>query len=327
MNVARPNRESRPEALDRGSSAVPTRRSRRRDDETGAMLILALVFVVVISVITGTLTTWATNALNDTGKFNAALSFESAANSAVELALQNVRYNFATQTLNAVPPQPCWTTSPAVSQVTLNNQTVSVWCSTAWSPLSSNTRVVTFSACVSNFVGSPSLAAMNGAATSCAANPLLQSVISFDDFPSTISASNCPPGSGGSTSTCGTRLAVQSWAFNVTSPTVTSITCGSFTQCSKNPTLAPCVSPQELVTVSGTSLNGATAVNFFVPQASNNAIFSASPVTSSTASVTVCGPSGLSAGTTYQVTVTTPAGTSVPSTYVAGTGPSSSLPY
>ncbi|HEY5120660.1 MAG TPA: hypothetical protein VII84_03705, partial [Acidimicrobiales bacterium] len=221
------------------------RRTKRTDDERGALLILALIFIVVISVIAGSLTTWVTNDLNNTGKFDSALSYESTANSAVELALQSVRYNFAAQTLNAVPPQPCWTTAPSVSQVTFNTQTVSVWCTTNWSPLSPNTRAVTFYACRSNFSGTPTLADMNTAATACALNPLLQAVIAFDDFPNTISASNCPPNSGGSSSTCGTTLTVQSWAYGVSPPSVFGV--GDATSPSQCP-----LPGSKLITISGT---------------------------------------------------------------------------
>jgi hypothetical protein len=280
-----------------------TRRTKRSDDESGAMLILALIFITIISVVAGSLTTWATNDLNNTGKFNAALNFESSANSAVELALQNVRNSFAAQTLNAVPPQPCWTTSPSVSQVAFNQQTVSVWCSANWSPVSSSTRIVTISACLSNLPATPTLAVMNAAATACAASPLVQTVVAFDDFPATISASNCPPGSGGVSSTCGTKLTVLSWTFGVSPPTVSNVSDAASVLCA----------PAKMVTITGTLLTGATKVQFFVPQAGNNAIFSANPLAGgSDTVVTACGPSGLSAGSTYQVSVTTPAGTTVP---------------
>ena len=286
------------------SSFRGLRRTKRADDETGALLILALVFILVISVVAGSLTTWVTNDLNNTGKFDSALSYESAANSAVEVAIQYVRYNFASQTLNAVPPQPCWTTAPSVSQETFNGQTVSVWCTTNWSPLSANTRVVTFYACRSNFSGTPLLADMNTASTACALSPMLQAVIAFDDYPSTISASNCLPGNGGSSYTCGTTLTIQSWAFGVSPPTVSAV---------GDPTTGSCTSPSKLVTITGTGLTGATAVSFSVLPSSNNAIFSASQVTVvSDTSVTACGAIGMTANTTYQVTVTTPNGTSVP---------------
>ena len=280
------------------------RRSNQADDESGATLILALIFIFAVSVIVSSLTSWVTNDLNNTGKFDAALQFESTANSAVELAIQNTRFNFAIQTLNAVPPQPCWTTSPSVSQIALNTQTVSVWCTTSWAPMSASTRVVTFFVCQSNFVGTPTLSIMNAAATACALNPLLQTVIAFDDYPNTISASNCPPGSGGAGSTCGTKLTVKSWTFGTSPPSVSGVV---------DAVSASCTSPSKLVTITGTGLTGATAVNFFVPQVSGNAIFSASPLAGGSAtSVTVCGPSGMTTGSKYQVTVTTPNGTSVP---------------
>jgi hypothetical protein len=282
------------------------------DDETGALLILALVFILVISVIAGSLTMWVTNDLNNTGKFDSAQSYESAANSAVEVAIQYVRYNFAAQTLNAVPPQPCWTAAPSVSQETFNGQTVSVWCTTTWSPLSANTRVVTFYACRSNFSGTVLLADMNTAATACALSPMLQATIAFDDFPSTISASNCPPGSlVGGTNTCGTTLTIESWAFGVTPPTVSSVAEVSLNGCLQG------------VQIDGTLLSNATAANFSVLPSSNNAIFTTITVNPQPdGSIIVCAPSGMTANTTYQVTVTTPNGTSVPTTVGA-----SSLTY
>jgi hypothetical protein len=284
MTIPRPQRTAHASMVPSPPDFPGARRLNPAEGESGATLILALIFIVVISVIVASLTTWVSNDLNNTGKFDAALQFESTANSGVEVALQNVRFNFATQTLNAVPPQPCWTTSPSVSQVTFNSQTVSVWCTTSWSPVSANTRLVTLYVCRSNFVGTPTLAAMNVASTACAVNPLLQSVIAFDDYPNTISAANC---------------------FGVFPPNVSGVV---------DAVSASCTSPSKLVTITGTSLTGATAVNFFVPQASNNAIFSASPLSGGSAtSVKVCGPSGLSTGSTYQVTVTTPNGTSVPS--------------
>src|ERR1017187_10080716 len=161
----------------------------RFNDETGALLILALVFMTVISVICASLSLWATNNLNNTSKFATALSTQSASNSATQLAVQDVRYNFSTATLNASPPQPCWTPlSPLapVSQAMFSAQNVAVWCSTQWNPLEANTRVVTFSTCPEPaFANGTSSTVINQAATACALNPFLQAVVQFDDFPST----------------------------------------------------------------------------------------------------------------------------------------------
>ena len=64
---------------------------------------------------------------------------------------------------------------------------MSTWCSTAWAPTSTSTRVVTIDACVSTT-----------SATSCATNPQLQVVVTFDDYlPGDATTSNeC-------TATCG----------------------------------------------------------------------------------------------------------------------------
>jgi hypothetical protein len=89
-----PNRgdlEGRPTARARSHG---WRARSRAEDETGALLILALVFLVVISALCASLSLWATNNLNNTGTFATALSLQSASNSVTQLAVQDVRYNF-----------------------------------------------------------------------------------------------------------------------------------------------------------------------------------------------------------------------------------------
>ena len=269
-------------------------------DERGATLILALIFIMVIGTISASVTRWATNDLNNTSKFGAALSLESAANSAVELALQSTRFNFQASTLNAAP-QPCWTaSSPPAAQQAFNNQTVSVWCSTAWNPLSSKTRVITYSACQSAFISTDTAATIATAGIACAESPLLQATVAFDDYPGTIGAANCIPGSSGAGFTCGTSLQILSWAFGVAPPVVTAVSKPANT----------CTLPSKLVSISGTLLNGATMVNFIPTASSNNVVISVAPASVSATTVTVCGTSAMTSGSNYQVTVTTPAGTS-----------------
>lgn len=270
-------------------------------------MILALIFIVVIGTISASITTWATNDLNNTSKFGSAFALQSAANSVVELALQSTRYNFETATLNAAP-QTCWTaTSPLVYQQSFNVQTVSVWCSTSWSPLNNlgQTRVVTISACKSSFISTDTFATTFATAgIACAEVPLLQATVAFDDYPSTIGAANCIPGtlSTDPTSTCGTSLQILSWAFGMAPPVVSAVSDASS---------LPCTAPAKLVTVTGTLLNGATLVNFIPTASSNNVVISVTPVAGGSAtSVTACGTGAMTGGSMYQVTVTTPAGTS-----------------
>ena len=73
------------------------------------------------------------------------------------------------------------------SSVTVDNVTVDVWCSMSWLPFSvtAQNRNITYSACVVPVNPTPTDPVPT--ATSCAAAPLLQALVSFDD----------PPGPGG----------------------------------------------------------------------------------------------------------------------------------
>jgi len=292
MMVAGSKRRSRP----------TTTRPKRSEDESGALLILALIFMTVIATICASLTVWASSDLNNTSKFGSALSLQDASNSITQLALQDIRYNFTDSTLNASPPQPCWTpqSAPLVSQELFNNENVAVWCSTQWNPLSPTTRVVTFSTCLdAGNVPVPAGASstlITQYATACQANPFLQVVVDFDDFPSTIAASNCSPQGN---STCGTTFSVVSWAFGAPVPSVATV--GESANSS-------CASTKE-IDVTGAQLTGATLVNVVLSSA-NNVIFTAPVLSGGTGSLSACAPSQMKSGTTYQVSVTTPSGTS-----------------
>ena len=118
--------------------------------EAGAVLVLALLFLVVVGGVVGSLATWAQNDLNNTAKFTAARSVQYAADSATEVAIQDIRYSplLATgQTLNASPPTYCWNNPGTPELPPVDGVSMDVWCSTAWNPSSANTRVVTFSTC------------------------------------------------------------------------------------------------------------------------------------------------------------------------------------
>jgi len=279
-------------------------RTKRADDETGALLILALIFLVVISALCASLSLWATNNLNNTGKFATSLSLQSASNSITQLAVQDVRYNFSDSTLNTSPPQPCWTSAPPlapVSQQQFGAVNVAVWCTTQWNPLSADTRVVTFTACPETAFPNGTLAGtINAAATACAANPFLEAVVEFDDFPTSISADNCLPLSN---TTCGTTFTVLSWAFDPLVPSVATITVSPSTT-------AQCTSSRE-IDITGTNLTGASSVNV-IQSAANNVVFPAGLVPSLTTatSLTACAVPQMEPGVAYSLTVTTPNGTS-----------------
>ena len=165
----------------------------RRDDE-GAVLVLALFFLVIMSLIITGLLSWTQNDLINVAHFKAHRSLQYSAGGAVEVAMQNVRYNYSAP---SALPQSCPGTTPSIS-IDPNSPTMSVWCFTVWQPFSSVTRVVTFLACQ---------ASVSEAA--CSANPTLQAVVTFDDYNGIVVAKPNP-----CTVTCGASFTVNQWVFN-----------------------------------------------------------------------------------------------------------------
>jgi hypothetical protein len=167
------NRKRRPER----------RRTNTARGDTGAVLVLALIFLTTASLIVGALSAWTVNDLSNTSSFTSARSLQYAARSATNLAVQSIRDTpllSPGQTLNASPPSYCWGTGAPSQLSNIDGAPpMSVWCSTAYAPSSTVTRVVTLSTCLSS--------AMVTAAATCAANPLLQAVVTFDDYPSGVS--------------------------------------------------------------------------------------------------------------------------------------------
>jgi hypothetical protein len=96
-----------------------------------------------------------------------------------------------------------------MSDLTTNGEDVAVWCSTVWTPLSANTRTVTFSACP---VTTSEEAAETDPqiATSCASNPTLQANVTFGDYPPNQIS---PPTTGECAVYCGTTMTVNSWLW------------------------------------------------------------------------------------------------------------------
>src|SRR5665213_3359951 len=160
--------------------------------ETGAVLILALVYLVSVSAIIAALSGWAINDLNDTSHFTSGFARQNAASSATEVAIQNVRYSSTplVQAPNTNPPVSCLGPNATPPSVTITNgpnsdptyytDTIAVWCSTVWAPTSSTTRTVTFWACESPVGGTTF--------TECQASQILKAVVVFDDYPSSLSA-------------------------------------------------------------------------------------------------------------------------------------------
>ena len=228
----------------------PAMHQRGQSRETGAVLILALLVLTAVSLIVLALLGWVGTSLNASGVFSSERSVESAATSAVDLAIQNSRYTFSTAMENASPPVPCWTENGSAPTIlTVNNQTIYVWCSMLWQPFSAQTRTITYSACLST--------ATTDAAT-CAAAPLLQAIETYDDYPPGIGTPSSGPVQCNLTSFCGQSQTQDSWAWHPTVPSVTSVSPSSGQITGINPSTGHPLS----VTITGNGFVNGASVNF-----------------------------------------------------------------
>jgi hypothetical protein len=163
-----------------------------RNKEAGAVLILALVYIIAISLVVAALVDWTMNDLNNTNHFHNASALDYAVTGAVEVAVQSMRTN-----PNYSPSYPgtetmgtCWTppSGESISQLTnpTSNYTVAVWCQTTQNLDSASTRVVTFYACQSTAAAaSDSSSAAESAGEACMAPGAdeLTAMVTFDDYP------------------------------------------------------------------------------------------------------------------------------------------------
>ena len=191
-------------------------------NETGAVLILALVYIIAISLIVGALADWAMNDLNNTTKFHSASALHYAVSSATNTAIQSIRYapfpstpTSAQYAGQATALGNCWTpavNSPA-SQIPIDGYTVAVWCSTVITLSQANTRTVTFYACVSTLTSSSSSSDISAAPGLCQLKDLLTAVVIFDDYPSgggVLLTTQCNLGVG----QCGEGQTLVSWIWS-----------------------------------------------------------------------------------------------------------------
>lgn len=167
--------------------------------EEGSVLILALVYLIAVSVTVAALAGWATNDLDNSNNFASARTLQTAAGSAAQLAIQSIRYApELSTTYDTSVPGACWGTTTAVA---LDGVSMLSWCSTTqYDPESAETRVVSIYTCLSTV-----------SAASCALQPYLDVTVTFDDYPPAGSA----PFSGSCTiyRTCGQGMTVNSWVW------------------------------------------------------------------------------------------------------------------
>lgn len=181
------------------SSTTAGWRIRRTDaGEDGAVLVLALIFMVASALLTVGLLTWSGNDLQSVAAFQQSRELNYAANSAMQTAIQQVRYS-----TTACP-------SSGLSFPSANGLTIDIWCNPPSPQAEGGTnasRRITFTACSSTAVT---------AHTCSSSNPYLQAIVSYDDYSSTgpnpqlIAGVPC-------SNTCGTTMKIDSWVFAQTS--------------------------------------------------------------------------------------------------------------
>jgi IPT/TIG domain len=280
----------------------PTRHAPRREgtppDERGAVLILALLFLIIGVVAVGALAFQVTNDVTNSTHFRTVRSLQYAAKSSTNLAIQNIRYTpllATSQTLNASPPAACWGTSPESELASIDGEpAMASWCTTVWTPTSANTRTVTISTCLATV-----------SAANCAASPMLQAVVSFDDYPPQEASA---PSSTPCALYCGTSMVTNSWVWSPVVPTVSGI----------SPSSGP-ITGGTSVTITGSGFVPGSTVSFVEESggtpASDNTVLvvpAANVTYNSTTSLTALAPAMIE-GSTYYVTVTTLKGTSAQS--------------
>jgi hypothetical protein len=160
-------------------------------DEAGAVLVLALVFLVTVGLIVTALLQWSSNDLNNTSNFKSGRSVVYAAGGATEAAIWSARYSLTSGT-----NVPCPGTG---SSIGIGGQAIEVWCTTVSNTNSAATRVVTLSTCPAGT-----------AVSTCTASANIQAVVTVDDWSNgNPNANNCLLGKP--QTTCGTGMTLDSW--------------------------------------------------------------------------------------------------------------------
>lgn len=159
----------------------------------GAILILALVFLVAVSLAVLAMSTWADNSLSETLHFESSSSLGDALGAAIQVEAQHFRYNYAGATDGLTT---CTPGNGVVGSIT-----VEVYCSIVVNTNAADTRVVTFYACQSS-----------EAESTCYTTPYLLATVSYDDYSrsgSTVNDSTCS--SKYDELTCGSAMSVIAW--------------------------------------------------------------------------------------------------------------------
>jgi hypothetical protein len=180
--------KGRNDSMSPSKTAKSRSHARRARDERGSSLILALIYIVSVSLIVGALADWTMNDLNNTRTFQSASSLEYAATSATQVAIQSIRYTpLYSETASNIAPGIgyCWTPASGSYLSQLNNFNgfnVTVWCSTVENLASANTRKVSFYACKTPSPAPTNITTADADGLLCSETPLLYAQVAYDDY-------------------------------------------------------------------------------------------------------------------------------------------------
>jgi hypothetical protein len=151
------------------------------DDETGAVLVLALIFTLVVAMVIGSLATWSANDIGNIANFKLSRASLTGAEGAIQAQMTSMRYAYAT-------------TCPG-TPTTLDGVSIVVTCSAMVNPASSASRVITFTASPQG-----------------SSRVLVTTQVTYDDYSSVFNTNDCLP-STPSPTTCGSGMTVNSWVM------------------------------------------------------------------------------------------------------------------
>jgi hypothetical protein len=180
--------------------------------DRGTALILALVFLLVVSVVILALSNFAVEAGTNTTNLRTQRSIETAAENAATAAMQNVRTNYGAtnyETVSSgvvVPPTPksCLPSGLSPSLVTpygTDSSALVAWCMGYPYPSSIPTRVVDIFVCGGSVSGSACVANGNS-------STILQAEVGINDLVAGSSSTTCPTTSP---TQCGLSASITTW--------------------------------------------------------------------------------------------------------------------
>jgi hypothetical protein len=181
-------------------------------------LVLALIFMVISAMIVTALAAWSSNDIQNAGNLKSTRLAVYAADSAIQIAIWNIRYSYPTTVTAEMCPNGSGTSTAPFTFVdnpkhVVLQRSVYVWCgATVISPTASQgwTRQVTMYAYLSN---SPACNVTGPPTTwSCdtSSRPVVQAVVDFNDFDPSGNNTCLPSRSG---STCGFGMNIASWVI------------------------------------------------------------------------------------------------------------------